>query len=163
MRRGIAVERAPRAVIIHELRLLDFSGDHFRLRIACSKGIYIRSLAEDLGSTLACGAHLTALRRVAVGPLRIADAVTLDRLAALAEEQRETWLLAPDALLQSLPPVYLDDAAAQRFMHGNPVMVDGLSGRCRVHAESHLLGPGALDGAGKLQPRRVLGAPQGSD
>ena len=62
MRRGIAVERAPRAVIIHELRLLDFSCDHFRLRIACSKGIYIRSLAEDLGSTLACGAHLTALR-----------------------------------------------------------------------------------------------------
>ena len=57
MQRGIAVERAPRAVIIHELRLLDFSCDHFRLRIACSKGIYIRSLAEDLGSTLACGAH----------------------------------------------------------------------------------------------------------
>lgn len=89
--------------------------------------------------------------------------MTLDQLAALAEEQRETWLLAPDALLQSLPPVYLDDAAAQRFMHGNPVMVDGLSGRCRVYAERHLLGPGALDGAGKLQPRRVLGAPQGSN
>ena len=157
-RQGRAVEREARQVTIHELSLLDFSGDRCRLLVACSKGTYIRSLAEDLGAALACGAHLTVLRRIAVGPLRIADAVTLDRLVALSEEQREAWLLPPDALLQSLPAVYLDDPAGQRFLHGNPVTVDGPLGKCRVYAEDRLLGLGELDDLGKLQPRRVLGA-----
>lgn len=158
-RQGIEVEREARQVSIHELRLLDLAADRCRLRVACSKGTYIRSLADDLGRSLACGAHLSALRRVAVGHLQIADAVTLDQLAALSEPQRASWLLAPDALLQSLPAVHLDDAAAQRFMHGNQVTVDGQAGRCRVYAERRLLGLGELDDAGKLQPRRVLGAP----
>jgi tRNA U55 pseudouridine synthase TruB len=73
------------------------------------------------GDSLGCGAHLTALRRVAVGALVVADAVTLDQLAALAEDGRERWLLPPDTLLQSLPVVSLDDDAAARFAHGNPV------------------------------------------
>ncbi|MBN8449523.1 MAG: tRNA pseudouridine(55) synthase TruB [Candidatus Accumulibacter sp.] len=157
-RQGIEVEREAREVIIHELRLLDFSGDRCRLRISCSKGTYIRSLAEDLGATLACGAHLTALRRVAVGPLQIADAVTLDHLAAIAEEDRTAWLLAPDALLQSLPAVYLEELAGCRFVHGNPVSSDAVPGRCRVYSENRLLGLGEVDGQGNLQPRRVIGA-----
>ena len=158
-RQGIEVEREARAVTIHELWLLDFSQDRCRLRVACSKGTYIRSLAEDLGTVLACGAHLTVLRRVAVGPLRIADAVTLDQLAALAEEARAGWLLPPDTLLKSLPAVDLDDAAGRRFVHGNPVCIVGSPGRCRVYSGNRLLGLGELDGEGRLQPRRVLGAP----
>ena len=157
-RQGRVVEREARQVTIHELSLLDFSGDRCRLRVACSKGTYIRTLAEDLGAALACGAHLTALRRVTVGPLRSADAVTLEQLAALSEERRESWLLPPDALLQGLPAVILDDLAGQRFLHGNPVTVDGLPGKCRVYAENRLLGLGELDELGRLQPRRVLGA-----
>lgn len=158
-RQGIEVEREARAVTIHELWLLDFSQDRCRLRVACSKGTYIRSLAEDLGAALACGAHLTVLRRVAVGPLRIIDAVTLDQLAVLAEEARADWLLPPDALLQSLPAVHLDHAAGRRFVHGNPVCVVSPPGRCRVYSGNQLLGLGELDDAGRLQPRRVLGAP----
>lgn len=158
-RQGIEVEREARAVTIHELWLLDFSQDRCRLRVACSKGTYIRSLAEDLGAALACGAHLTALRRVAVGPLRIIDAVTLDQLAVLAEEARADWLLPPDALLQSLPAVHLDHAAGRCFVHGNPVCVVSPPGRCRVYSGNQLLGLGELDDAGRLQPRRVLGAP----
>ncbi len=158
-RAGIEVEREAREVSIHELRLLDFSEDRCRLRVACSKGTYIRSLAEDLGAALACGAHLTALRRVAVGPLRIVDAVTLEQLAALADDLRASRLLAPDALLQSLPAVHLDAAAAQRFMHGNPVPVAGQPGRCRVYAEHRLLGLGEFDAAAQLQPRRLLSTP----
>lgn len=157
-RQGIEVEREARQVTIHELSLLDFSADRCRLLVACSKGTYIRSLAEDLGAALACGAHLTALRRLAVGALRIADALTLDQLVALSEEQRESCLLPPDALLQSLPAVHLDDSAGERFLHGNPVTVDGPPGKCRVYAEDRLLGLGELDDLGKLQPRRVLGA-----
>jgi tRNA pseudouridine55 synthase len=159
-RQGIEVERTAREVCIHELRLEDFSGDHCRLLVRCSKGTYVRSLAMDLGAVLGCGAHLGALRRVAVGPLRVADALTLDVLAALPDEDRQSCLLPPDALLQSLPPVLLDEAAGERFLHGNRVGVSAAPGRCRVYAGSRLLGLGEVDAAGSLQPRRVLGGLQ---
>ncbi len=160
-RRGIEVERTARTVTIHELRLLDYSGDRCRLRVACSKGTYVRSLAEDLGDALGGCAHLSALRRLAVGPLRIADAVSLDALAAQDEEGRQAWLLAPDALLQSLPAVWLEVGEGQRFVHGNPVSIGVTSagaGRCRVYAGERLLGLGEVDAVGTLQPRRVIGA-----
>lgn len=156
-RQGIEVEREAREVTVHELRLLDFSGDRCRLRIACSKGTYVRSLAEDLGAALTSAAHLTALRRVAVGTLSIVDAVTLDQLAEMPESDRATWLLAPDTLLQSLPAVSLDGPAGLRFVHGNPVTTAALPGRCRVYADARLLGLGEVDEAGNLRPRRVLG------
>ncbi len=143
---------------IHELLLLDVAGDRCRLRVTCSKGTYIRTLAEDLASSLGCCAHLTALRRTAVGALNVADAVTLDQLAALSEEARGRWLRAPDTLLQSLPAIYLADDAARRFAHGNPVSVAAAPGQCRVYGEQRLLGLGEVDAAGGLQPRRVVGA-----
>lgn len=160
-RQGIEVERQPRLVTINELQLLAFSGDRCSLRVACSKGTYIRTLAEDLGRVLGCGAHLTALRRVAVGPLRIADALSLDQLIELPEAQRASVLLPPDALLQTLPAIDLDDEAAQRFAHGNPVPVPGNDapvggGKCRVYGAHRLLGLGETDGAGWVKPRRLV-------
>ncbi|MCP5229827.1 tRNA pseudouridine(55) synthase TruB [Accumulibacter sp.] len=155
-RQGIEVEREAREVTVHQLQLLDFSVDSCRLRVACSKGTYIRSLAEDLGSALGCGAHLTALRRVAVGALAVGDAVTLDQLAGHGEAERERWLLAPDTLLQSLPAVDLDDEAAARFVRGNPVDCLASPGKCRVYGLGRLLGLGQADGQGSLQPRRVV-------
>ncbi|MBN9421674.1 MAG: tRNA pseudouridine(55) synthase TruB, partial [Candidatus Accumulibacter sp.] len=107
-RQGIEVERAARAVTIHELALLSFEGERCRLRVCCSKGTYIRTLAEDIGAALGCGAHLTALRRTVVGPLTLIGAATLDELAALDESARPLHLQAPDALLQTLPVVRLD-------------------------------------------------------
>ena len=161
-RQGIEVVREARAVTIHELTLLDFSGDRCRLRVACSKGTYIRTLAEDLGEVLGCGAHLAALRRVAVGPLQIADAVSLDQLIELPEAQRASLLLPPDALLQTLPAIHLDDESAQRFMHGNPVPVPSGgdspvgAGKRRVYGASRLLGLGEADGEGSVKPRRLV-------
>ena len=158
-RKGIEVERAARAVTIRELALLEYSGERCRLRVACSKGTYIRTLAEDIGNVLACGAHLTALRRVAVGDLRIADAVTLDHLQELSEESRAHCLLPPDALLQTLPAVYLEPETMSRFVHGNPVnpgMVQGFSGKCRVYGEDRLLGLGEADAEGCIHPRRLV-------
>ena len=160
-RQGIEVEREARAVTIHELTLLDFSGDRCRLRVCCSKGTYIRTLAEDVGEVLGCGAHLTALRRTAVGPLSIADAVSLDQLIELPEEQRAAVLLPPDALLQTLPAVHLDDAATLRFAHGNPVPIpdqDALlvPGKCRVYGAARMLGLGEADGLGAVKPRRLV-------
>ena len=155
-RQGIEVEREAREVVISELLLLAFAGDRCRLRVSCSKGTYIRTLAEDIGKALACGAHLTALRRVAVGPLRIADALTLDQLHAFTEEQRSNCLLPPDALLQTLPAVHLDAEATQRFAHGNPVSVVAAPGKCRVYGDNRLLGLGEADATGKVNPRRLV-------
>ena len=159
-RQGIEVERKAREVTIDELRLLDFSGNACRLHVSCSKGTYIRTLAEDIGNALTCGAHLTALRRVAIGPLSISDAVTLDQLSLLSEDDRASWLLAPDTLLQSLPDVHLDDEAALRFSHGNPVNIAGnikvAQGKCRVYGATRLLGLGEADGLGGVKPRRLV-------
>ena len=158
-RKGIEVERASRAVTIRELALLEYSGERCRLRVSCSKGTYIRTLAEDIGNVLDCGAHLTALRRVAVGDLRIADAVTLDHLQELSEESRAHCLSPPDALLQTLPAVYLEPETMSRFVHGNPVnpgTIQGFLGKCRVYGEDRLLGLGEADVEGCIHPRRLV-------
>ena len=157
-RQGIEVERAAREVDIHELTLLDFTKDRCRLRVSCSKGTYIRTLAEDIGAELACGAHLTALRRTRAGSLSVATAVTLEQLQQFSEAERVACLLAPDALLQTLPVVYLDEEAAARFMHGNTVHdAVAATGRCRVYATTRLLGLAEAD-AGLLHPRRLVSA-----
>lgn len=155
-RQGIEVEREARAVTIHDLQLLEFSGDRCRLRVSCSKGTYVRTLSEDIGELLACGAHLTALRRTVVGPLSIDDAHTLDHLTALSEEERGACLLAPDALLQSLPAVHLDDEETLKFSHGNPVSAVVALGKCRVYSGNRLLGVGEADASGKVNPRRLV-------
>lgn len=159
-RKGIEVERAPRAVTIHALELLDFAGDSLRLRVRCSKGTYIRVLAADLGQALGCGAHLTALRRTMVGDLDLDGAVTLAELEALAEEARAAWLRPVDALLRSLPLLAIDGAAAERFSHGNPVdLPAGLAGKIRVYADGRLLGVGEPGSDGRLWPKRLVQSP----
>jgi tRNA pseudouridine55 synthase len=117
-RAGIEVERAPRRIRIHRLDLVERRGDEIVLDVACSKGTYVRTLAEDLGQLLGCGAHLSALRRIASGPLRVEQALTLDALEALDEPAREALLLPADALLQSWPEVRLPDDEAGRFLSG---------------------------------------------
>jgi tRNA pseudouridine55 synthase len=156
-RKGIEVERAPRAVTIHALELLDFAGDRLTLRVRCSKGTYIRVLAADLGQALGCGAHLIGLRRTAVGDLDLNGAITLAELEALAEEARSSRLQPVDALLQSLPVLAIAGEAVERFSHGNPVdLPDGLAGKIRVYADGRLLGVGEPGGDGRLWPKRLV-------
>jgi tRNA pseudouridine55 synthase len=102
-RQGIEVERDPRPVRIHRIDCLAFAGDTVTLRVACSKGTYIRVLAADIGQALGCGAHLIALRRTAVGNLLLAGAFSLADLELLDEAERLTRLSPVDALLSSLP------------------------------------------------------------
>ena len=83
-RQGIEVEREPRPVTVHENRILEFGGDRLVLQILCSKGTYVRTIAEDLGEALGCGAHVTALRRTTVGPFHIDSTHTLAELEAVA-------------------------------------------------------------------------------
>jgi tRNA pseudouridine55 synthase len=156
-RAGETVEREARAIMIHELELVSRGEDVLRLRIRCSKGTYVRQLAVDLGLALQTVAHLAALRRIAVGPLRLDQAVALDDLQALGEEARRAWLLPPDRLLEHLPRADLAPALAERFRMGQAVRVGGVcQGPVRVYRESVLLGIGEGGPEGELRPARLI-------
>jgi len=117
-RAGIEVERAARAVTIQRIDIVDWQHELLALDVCCSKGTYIRKLAEDIGDLLGCGAHLAALRRTASGKLSVDDAVTLEQLAELSEPERDALLLPADALLADWPRVQLPDDEAGRFLTG---------------------------------------------
>lgn len=156
-RQGVEVERQARPVTIHALELLACELPRFTLRVTCSKGTYIRVLAEDIGKALGCGAHLTALRRTQVGPLSLDNAFTLADLEAHTEATRPDCLGAVDSLLATLPAVHLDPAGQDRFSHGNPVPPPlGLIGAARVYGEGRLLGMGEVKPDGRLWPRRLI-------
>lgn len=156
-RQGIEVEREARAVTIHAIDLLDFAGDVLTLRVACSKGTYIRVLAADIGAALGCGAHLSALRRTRVGDLDLEGAVTLAELEGLDEAGRMAHLKPVDALLHTLPILTVEGEAAQRFSHGNPVdLPAGLSGKIRVYTNGKLIGIGEPGSGDRLWPKRLV-------
>jgi tRNA pseudouridine55 synthase len=125
----------------------------------------VRTLAEDIGEALGCGAHLIALRRTGVGALTLDHAVTLDALSDAAEGDRDGWLQPVDALLSTFPAVRLDDEATRRFLHGQRLRLADLSvssdalcaPRVRVYAagEGRLLGV-AKAGDGVLAPERLV-------
>ena len=121
-RAGIEVERESRAVTIHDLKLAFDDSDGaqraIRMSVRCSKGTYIRTLGEDIGEALRCGAHLTALRRVETGGFLAAQCVTLAALEAMTEEERLKCLLPVDSLLDEQPVVTLDEENAGRFLSG---------------------------------------------
>lgn len=156
-RQGIEVERESRMVTIHAIDCLSFGGDSLTLRIACSKGTYIRVLAADIGRALGCGAHLAGLRRTRVGDLDLGAAVTLAHLESLDEAGRASCLQPVDALLRSLPSATLEGKAAERFRHGNPVdLPAGLSGKVRIYVDGTLIGVGEPAPDGRLWPRRLV-------
>jgi tRNA pseudouridine55 synthase len=117
-RAGVEVERAPRRVRIHAIDIVDWQSATLVIDVRCSKGTYIRTLAEDLGAALGCGAMLAALRRTASGPLTLDGAITIEALEALPEPEREARLLPADRLLADWPEVQLADDEAGRFLTG---------------------------------------------
>ena len=170
-RAGVTIERAPRQVTIHALRLVEGAGDRLVLDVVCSKGTYVRTLAEDLGEVLGCGAHLTALRRTGSGPLDVAQTVTLEAFQALDEAQREALLLPPDALLRDWPAIRLPADEAGKFLSGMRRRVPhGDAAQVRVYGPSQddrtvkdppdvLLGSAHVQ-AGELIADRLLSPPE---
>jgi tRNA pseudouridine55 synthase len=157
-RQGIEVERAARSLVIHRIAILDWQAATLVIDVECSKGTYIRTLAEDIGQALGCGAHLAALRRTGSGPLSIDDAVTLDDLAALDEAERDARLLPPDALLADWTALRLAADEAGRFLTGLRRRVDAPDNdRVRVYGpEAKALLGAAHIRAGELIPDRLL-------
>jgi tRNA pseudouridine55 synthase len=117
-REGIEVERAPRDVVIHALALDALADDEIRIRATVSKGTYIRTLGEDIGEALGCGAHLSSLRRTATGGFEAAQCVTLEALEAMEEDERLACLLPTEALVADHTRVTLDPEDAARFLSG---------------------------------------------
>ncbi len=156
-RKGIEVQRAPRQVRIARLRLLDFDGDRARIEVECSKGTYVRVLAEDIGASLGCGAHLAALRRTRVGALTLERAVDLAALEQMPPAARRGWLLPADTLLASLARIELNDADAARLLHGQTVETNAApSPRVRVYGAAGLLGVASIGADGMLAPLRLV-------
>jgi len=158
-RQGIEIARDARAVTIHELEVESVSLPEVLVRVRCSKGTYIRTLAEDIGEVLGCGAHLTALRRLATGPLSLESAVTLEALGEIEEAARVSRLLPPDSLLAHLPRLILDGSLEERFSHGNAVScaeIDAdLRGEVRVYG-AVFMGLGRIDDDGMLRAVRLV-------
>ncbi len=140
-RQGIEVSREPRRIIIHELTLLAWDGkDTLSVEVLCSKGTYIRVLAEDIGRMLGCGAYLTGLRRTAVGPFRIDEAVDLKTLEEMEPDSRHACLVHPGLLLCGLPRVDLTAKAARELLNGkHPRIVSDLEGEVQAWGPSEVL------------------------
>jgi tRNA pseudouridine55 synthase len=157
-REGLEVSRAPRRIRVHALQLVKFERDLVDLRVHCSKGTYVRTLVEDLGRALGCGAHLAALRRTRSGVFRVEDAATFEQLQRDAAEARDTRLLPVAQLLAGLPRVDLPAALAERFARGQALHVaDAPAGQCSVYGlQGRLLGLGEGRAAGQLHPRRLI-------
>lgn len=161
-RAGIEVEREPRAVTIHRIAIVaDDTAEaqgRWTIDVHCSKGTYIRTLAEDIGEALGCGAHLAGLRRTETGGLTLDQAHTLEQLAEMDEAQRDSALLDADALLADWPVVRLGDEDAGRFLSGlrrRLPLADAQQVRVYGPDPRAFLGSGRVD-AGELISTRLL-------
>jgi tRNA pseudouridine55 synthase len=158
-RKGLTVERKPRRVQIRELRLVGFEPPRVEIQVRCSKGTYIRSLAEDIGAALGTGAHLAALRRTALGGFSLEDAIGLERLEGMSVDQRRSRLQPLSALLAGLPRTELDAPSEARLRNGQALKISGLSaGLCAVYGPGGtVIGLGRAE-SGVLRPLRLTQA-----
>ena len=159
-RKGKTVERRPRRIEIRELALISYEPPLARLRVCCSKGTYIRVLAEDIGAALGTGAHLTELRRTRSGRFSVDHAATLEALSALSAVERATRLLALGELLGEFPRAELDASAEARLRNGQTLKISGLGeGVCAVYRpDGRVIGLGRAEKGGTLRPLRLTQA-----
>ena len=158
-RAGLEVERKARRVTVHALEMRAWEPPLLEFRVYCSKGTYVRTLAEDIAAALGCCAHLEALRRLSVDPFREGDMVSLEELEERQSQgQIDSCLLPVDAGLADWPRVELDGESARRFSHGNPVAdAAGPDGPVRVYdMAGRLLGWGEIQTGQGLRARRIM-------
>ena len=165
-RQGIEVERQPRRVTIMMLTLLERTHDQWVLNITCTKGTYVRSLAEDIGELIGCGAHVVGLRRRQAGPFAIEETCTLEKLEGLKAENGERaldeTLLPVSAAVADYPVIEMTALTASYFVQGQPVQIAGVieEGLVSVNSEAIddkiFVGVGEILDDGKIAPRRLI-------
>lgn len=160
-RDGVDIPRVARSVTIFDIELLSFdvANQQFEMNVLCSKGTYIRTLAEDIGHALGCGAHLAGLRRLSTAHFKLEDALTIEQLEQMSVEQRDNVLLPADSSIIDLPLVELDDDSAYYLLRGQSVWKSGvnITGLFRIYRpDGQFLGLGELDADGKVAPKRLL-------
>ncbi len=161
-REGIEVERKPRTISIYEIILHSVEGDLVDLEVHCSKGTYVRTLAEDIGEMLGCGAHVTRLRRLSVGPYQ-GEMFTMDSLQALAEQGVDALdqiLLSIESGVADWPNVCLGADAAFYMGQGQPILVPNAptEGWVRIYDQQKFIGVGEVQDDGRVAPRRMIQA-----
>jgi len=161
-RAGVEVEREPRQVTIHALELLTLNPPLAEIRVHCSKGTYVRTLVEDIGAALGCGAHVSGLRRLGVGPFDDSHMIDMEGLQAVAAESEhalDQLLLPLESGLAQWPDVRLSSDAAFYLRQGQPVLVPKAptAGLVRLYeGESRFLGVGEILDDGRVAPRRLM-------
>tara|TARA_R110000824_G_scaffold156225_1_gene329239 strand:+ start:5639 stop:6550 length:912 start_codon:yes stop_codon:yes gene_type:complete len=161
-RAGKTVERKTRRVTIFELTLNEYQGVELELGIHCSKGTYVRTLADDLGDALGVGAHVIALRRTQAGPFTLADAHQFAEIEQCLEQQGfdgiDQFLIPADQAVQELPVVILPAATAEFVMQGQPVIARHLptAGLVRLYNEDIFIGIGEILDDGRVAPKRLF-------
>ncbi|MCR4303935.1 MAG: tRNA pseudouridine(55) synthase TruB [Gallionella sp.] len=151
IRKGETIERELRSVVIHELTLNSFSGKEMDFTVRCSKGTYIRTLAEDIGAALGCGAHLIGLRRTAIAHFDLANSHTLRQLEAMTGAERDACILPLELLMPGMPKLQLDSGQIKRLAQGQRLSLD----TCLPDGKVNLQGPQGFIGVGLLQGRRL--------
>ncbi|QBG34954.1 tRNA pseudouridine(55) synthase TruB [Litorilituus sediminis] len=174
-REGVEVPREARDITVFSLEVLRFEGDEVELTIHVSKGTYIRTIVDDLGELLGCGAHVADLRRLAVGSYPIDKMVTLEHIERLLEQAKESGvtpstlldplLLPMETAVVGMPAVYIDDMSANFLRHGNPVQaynapsegsVQVFVGEDETDAQAEFIGVGAINDDGLVAPKRIV-------
>ena len=160
-REGKTIERKARRVTIFELLLLDSTSDTLTLDVYCSKGTYIRSLAEDIGHKLGCGGTVTALRRTQAGQFSIADTLTIEKLQAMDLNELTGCLLDVDKPLNGMPVLELSTDQAVLIKHGQQIKLEEaesetIQGMVRMYSEQVFLGLGEMLLDGKLVPKKIF-------
>ena len=161
-RQGVEVERKPRKITIYSTTLESFDNGVLNMQVHCSKGTYVRTLAEDIGEALGCGAHVTQLRRLAVGPYE-GDMVTLAQLEAMADApfaELDALLLPIESGVANWPDIRLDPDAAFYMSQGQPIQVPHAptEGWVRIYDRQRFLGVGEIQDDGRVAPRRLIAA-----
>jgi tRNA pseudouridine55 synthase len=161
-RKGITVEREPRLVTLSQICLIEFVNSELELEISCSKGTYIRTIADDLGQELGCGAHVIELRRTQAGVFTEKDSISSEELA-LEKENRgldkiDQFLIPMDRAIQDLPEVNLPSITASHVKNGQAVLVRHLpkNGLVRMYEDEQFIGIGSIDDDGKVAPKRLI-------
>ncbi len=159
-RAGVELERAPRDIVIHSIRWTNINWPEATLEVSCSKGTYIRVLAEDIGNTLGCGAHLVGLRRTEVGHLTLEQSFTIESIQSGLQNTAD-YILPVDALLQTLPHLTVDEQQAKRLEMGQrvPLNLPSIEALVRIYratAAPHNFIGTADWRSGVLHPKRLI-------